>query len=328
MRRDTLRQAGAPCSSYRLPDFLGRLELITDLLGIRDPDRARYQCLMGLLVGLVLAWPIVSFSQSSTVESDPSVVSVLPKNYPLNRVRVAAREYPWSAIGLVTMLGGRHTCTGTLISDRFVLTAAHCVFRYQRFPKEVNFLAGYEQDRYVAHSKAKRLYVSEAFRGERPSLRIFATDWALIELEEPVGTRAGYLGWAYFDANVLQQMGDDSTTFKVAGYRGDRRFVQTVDHECGIAGFTEGEGLIVHRCPITGGDSGGPVLLSYQDELLVVGVDVGVQGKRSQHLGRGDDRNGFAVPSVTFQNKLIALGLGGEPLTGSGNFSGRFGRRP
>ncbi|HEC15286.1 MAG TPA: trypsin-like serine protease [Sedimenticola sp.] len=292
------------------------------------PTRSRTAGRRLLLACLLAAFPFSSFSQPGTVESDPSVVRILPKNYPLNRIRVAAHEYPWSAIGLLTMLGGRYSCTGTLIAERYVLTAAHCVFPVRNFPEEINFLGGYEQERYVAHSRAKKLHMSKAFRNPRPSPEVFANDWALVELEKPIGRETGYLGWAYFDAGVLEKMGSGTGVFKVSGYRRDRRFVQTVDHQCRITGFTADGKLIMHRCPITGGDSGGPVLLPYKNELLVVGVDVGVKAQRGPHLKRGEAREGYAVPSAAFRDKLTGLGIGGAPMGPSGNLTGRAGNAP
>ncbi len=262
-----------------------------------------------LLAGLLLIFPLLSFAQPGIVESDPKVVRILPNTYPLNRVRVAASKYPWSAIGLVTVLGGRYSCTGTLASDQYVLTAAHCVYLARKHPQEIHFLAGYEQDRYVGHARAKSVYINRTFRYQRPSLKVFAHDWALLELEKPIGKQAGHLSWAAVSPARLKQLGNKADGFKVAGYRRDRRFVQTVDHRCRISGFTKGNRLIIHQCPLIGGDSGGPILMPYGNRLLVVGIDVGAERPKGLYLQRGEVRDGYAVPSSAFQAKLNSLGI-------------------
>ena len=287
-----------------------------------------------LIFVLFLVFPGVSVGQIGIVESDPSVVRVLPSRYPLNRVKVDARQYPWSAVGRITLYdsilrpGGLSSCTGTLVGEQLVLTAAHCVWSRRQYPEEVFFLAGFHQSSYVAHSKAKNIHVHETFESGEPSLSKFSVDWALIELEKPIGKQAGYVGLADFDAKVFEGMDKEQVRFKLSGYRGDRLFVQTVDHDCRIDGFTGDKKLMLHSCPLTLGDSGGPVFLPVQGELLLVGIDVGLIGVGDMSLKRGEQRLGVAVPSSSFLDKLIELGVDIDTMEGSSDFAGRLGWDP
>jgi protease YdgD len=301
---------------------------------------ARHECIFDgrrtLIVVLLIVFPCIVIGQSDNVESDQSVVRrLLGPYYPENRVRVDARQYPWSAVGRITLFdtvlrpGGATSCSGILVGENLVLTAAHCVWSRRDYPEEVFFLAGIQQNKYVAHSNAKNIYIHEAFEGGEPSPKMFSIDWALIELEMPIGKKTGYVGVAVFDAGVLESMNKELARFKVSGYRGDRLFVQTVDHDCRIDGFAGDGELILHRCPITRGDSGGPLLLPIQGELLVVGIDVGLLGLEVEVDGKQRIVGfGVAVPSSRFRGKLKELGVDMGPMKGPSEIVGRLGWNP
>ena len=141
-----------------------------------------------------------------------------------------------------------------------------------------------------------------------------AADCAVLELTKPIGRDTGYLGWAYFDRNVHADMSKRQVTFKLAGYRGDRLSVQTVDHDCRIAGFTADGLLMTHACPMMAGDSGGPILLPVDNKFLLVGIDVGVRGKDGGAVSAG---KGLAIPTANLRDTLARIGIATTAIEGA-----------
>lgn len=189
----------------------------------------------------------------------------------LDRLRMLTPEEhkSWRAVGRVNIANyaERGMCTGTLIDEDVVLTAAHCVLdRTGRThpPGNVHFVAGWRQGERAGYSPASEILVhSEYDPNSADDLAKIGTDVALIRLAHPIPSEAA----PAFSVAASPGKGAPLT---LISYRRDRAHALTRQRGCDIIG--EKGPVMALGCDVTFGASGSPLFANIEGERRLIGV--------------------------------------------------------